>query len=110
MSRLFHKLLRFLHRRAPSDRMSAGGEASVLGSAGQTPAMVSERPLDAAAYRAALAALPVERRELLELHQIEGLSFIEIAERRGTTAAQVEGEIAAALGHLAISLEGDGRG
>ena len=110
MSRLFPKLLRSLHRRFRRNRKTVAVETPVLGPLAQPPATEKGRPLDAAAYRAALAALPAERRELLELHQIHGLSFGEIAEGKGVAVADVEREIATALGHLALALEADDHG
>lgn len=108
MSRLFQKLLRFVHRCVRPYRNIAAGETRVRGSAARTAATASGGALDAAAYRAAVAELPVQERELLELHQIDGLSFIEIAEAKGIAADEVEREIAAALGYLVIRLERDG--
>jgi len=107
MRRPFQQLLRFLRRRVRPDRNIAALEGSVRSSADPSPTFVPGCPFDASVYRVALASLPAGRRELLELHQIDELSFVEIAEMRGISAADVEREIAAALGHLAVRLEAE---
>jgi len=66
-----------------------------------------DQRIDATAYRRAVVSLPPGRREIFELHQIDGLSFVEVAERTGTSVAHVELEIAAALTHLTTRLHGD---
>lgn len=65
------------------------------------------QPIDATAYRSAVVSLPPDRRAIFELHQIEGLSFAEIAERTETSIAHVEREIAGALTYLTTRLHGD---
>ncbi|MFA6115447.1 MAG: sigma factor-like helix-turn-helix DNA-binding protein [Sphingomonas sp.] len=74
----------------------------------QMPAeILSVQAIDAAAYRLAVASLPPDRRAIFELHQIGGLPYTEVAERTGTSVADIEREIAAALTHLAMCLRGD---
>lgn len=110
MLRLFQRLLRSLHGRMRSDRHAAAEEPSALRSAIGDPSYMFAGPIDASAYRAALAVLPSGQRELLELHQIHGLSFTEIAEANNISAADVERDIAGALSFLAIHLEAEVRG
>lgn len=69
--------------------------------------ILSVQAIDATAYRMAIGALPPNRRAIFELHQLGGLPYTEIAERTGTSIADVEREIAAALTHLALALQGD---
>ena len=108
MRHLFQQLLRFLRcRRRPARKIEAF-DASARDPVDPAPTRARGRPVDAAAYRAALASLPAKRRELLQLHQIDGMSFIEIAEMMGISVAHVERDIAAALGHLAVRLEAEG--
>lgn len=107
MLRLCQRLLRRLYGRLRPDRMAAAAKPPVPGSAIGYPSHVSAETIDASAYRAALAALQFEQRELLELHQIHGLSFTEIAEANNISAADVEREIAGALTFLAIRLEAE---
>lgn len=72
------------------------------------PAEISSVPVtDATTYRLAIALLPPNRRAIFELHQLGGLPYTEIAKRTGTSVADIEREIAAALTHLAIHLQDD---
>ncbi len=107
MRRLFQQILRFLRCRVRPGWKIEAYDASVRGFVDPAPTRAPGRPVDASAYRTALASLSAGRRELLQLHQIDGLSFIEIAEMKGTSAADVEREIGAALGQLAVCLEAD---
>jgi len=59
---------------------------------------------DRSRVRKALAGLPVEQRQVLELGYFEGLSCSEIAERIGTPIGTVKSRVAAALGKLRQSL------
>jgi RNA polymerase sigma-70 factor, ECF subfamily len=59
---------------------------------------------DRARVRGALAALPAEQRQVLELGYFEGLSCSEIAEKIGTPIGTVKSRVAAALGKLRQSL------
>jgi len=59
---------------------------------------------DRSRVRKALASLPVEQRQVLELGYFEGLSCSEIAERIGTPIGTVKSRVAAALGKLRQSL------
>lgn len=84
------------------------GLGALEATADQMPAEISSvQAIDATAYRMAIAALPPDRRAIFELHQLAGLPYTEIAERAGTSVADVEREIAAALTHLAIVLQDD---
>jgi RNA polymerase sigma-70 factor (ECF subfamily) len=64
---------------------------------------VAESP-DRARVRTALAALPSEQRQVLELGYFDGLSCSEIAERLGTPIGTVKSRVAAALSKLRQSL------
>jgi RNA polymerase sigma-70 factor (ECF subfamily) len=55
---------------------------------------------DRARVRKALAELPSEQRQVLELGYFEGLSCSEIAEKLGTPIGTVKSRVAAALGKL----------
>lgn len=84
------------------------GRGTLETTADQMPAEPSSiQAIDATAYRMAIAALPPDRRAIFELHQLAGLPYTEIAERAGISVADVEREIAAALTHLALALQGD---
>ncbi|OYW83958.1 MAG: hypothetical protein B7Z20_11760, partial [Sphingobium sp. 32-64-5] len=74
----------------------------------QVPAeILSVQAIDAAAYRLAIASLPLDRRAIFELHQLDGLPYTEIADRTGTSVADIEREIAAALTHLTMCFQRD---
>ena len=64
---------------------------------------VAESP-DRARVRTALAALPTEQRQVLELGYFDGLSCSEIADRLGTPIGTVKSRVAAALSKLRQSL------
>lgn len=64
---------------------------------------IAESP-DRSRVRTALAALPTEQRQVLELGYFDGLSCSEIAERLGTPIGTVKSRVAAALGKLRQSL------
>ena len=96
----FRKLLRRLSRNVRSTAIRAEGRCADADSLA-TP---FGQPVSPSSYRAALVTLSPARRELFELHQIEGLSFAEIGERKGILTEQVEREIGAALAQLAMSL------
>ena len=55
---------------------------------------------DRTRVRKALAGLPTEQRQVLELGYFEGLSCSEIAEKLGTPIGTVKSRVAAALGKL----------
>lgn len=94
--------------RVLSDVTRAHPDAGVAtDAADQIPAEISAvQAIDATAYRMAIASLPPDRRVIFELHQVCGLPYAVIAERTGTSVANVEREIAAALTHLATRLKG----
>ena len=64
---------------------------------------IAESP-DRSRVRSALAALPNEQRQVLELGYFDGLSCSEIATRLGTPIGTVKSRVAAALGKLRQSL------
>jgi RNA polymerase sigma-70 factor (ECF subfamily) len=78
------------------------GDDSVLDRVAADPDL-AESP-DRTKIRQALAALPVEQRQVLELGYFEGLSCSEIAERIKTPIGTVKSRVAAALGKLRQSL------
>lgn len=51
--------------------------------------ILSVQAIDAAAYRLAIASLPLGRRAIFELHQLDGLPYTEIAERTGTNPGRL---------------------
>ena len=62
---------------------------------------------DRAAVRRALAALPADQRQVLELGYFEGLSSSEIAERVRAPIGTVKSRVAAALAKLRAGLGGE---
>jgi RNA polymerase sigma-70 factor (ECF subfamily) len=71
---------------------------------GDTARALSEAP-DAALVRAALAELPEEQRQVLELAYFEGMSSSEIATRMGSPIGTVKSRTAAAMAKLRAALE-----
>jgi RNA polymerase sigma-70 factor (ECF subfamily) len=65
---------------------------------------------DRSAVRLALAQLPDEQRQVLELGYFEGLSSSEIAERVGAPIGTVKSRVAAALAKLRTGIIGDDAG
>jgi RNA polymerase sigma-70 factor (ECF subfamily) len=63
---------------------------------------------DRSAVRLALAQLPAEQRQVLELGYFEGLSSSEIAERVRAPIGTVKSRVAAALAKLRAGIVGDG--
>ncbi len=79
-------------------------------SAGEVAAPLEDPTLgpDRSAVRRALALLPVEQRQVLELGYFEGLSSSEIAERVQAPIGTVKSRVAAALAKLRVGIIGDG--
>jgi RNA polymerase sigma-70 factor (ECF subfamily) len=71
---------------------------------GDTARALTEAP-DAQVVRAALAELPEEQRQVLELAYFEGLSSSEIATRMGSPIGTVKSRTAAAMAKLRAALE-----
>ena len=94
------------------DRRKAAGFARVVSieerkidepsAAGEDPALGPDRER----LKRALAELPVEQRQVLELGYFEGLSSSEIAERIAAPIGTVKSRVAAALGKLRATLGG----
>lgn len=82
-------------RRADAPPADAGADP-----AGDDPLLGPDR----AAVRRALAALPAEQRQVLELGYFEGLSSSEIAERVRAPVGTVKSRVAAALAKLRAGL------
>ena len=71
-------------------------ETLAVGDCGEDPALATDRD----AVRRALASLPAEQRQVLELGYFEGLSSSEIAERVRAPIGTVKSRVAAALAKL----------
>lgn len=94
------------------DRRKAAGFARVVSleerkidepsASGEDPALGPDRER----LKRALAALPVEQRQVLELGYFEGLSSSEIAERIAAPIGTVKSRVAAALGKLRATMGG----
>jgi RNA polymerase sigma-70 factor (ECF subfamily) len=69
---------------------------------------VVETGPDHGRVRAALAALPAEQRQVIELAYFDGLSCSEIGERTGTPVGTVKSRMAAAMGKLRGALDAGG--
>ena len=85
-----------------ADLPAADTLADVLGDGdgGEDPALAPDRH----AVRRALAELPAEQRQVLELGYFEGLSSTEIAERVRAPVGTVKSRVAAALAKLRAGL------
>src|SRR5688500_5712054 len=67
-----------------------------------------EREQDAQLLRTAMAALPVEARELIVLRFMEDMSYADIAKTVGATEASLRGKVFRSLKLLRDALEGSG--
>jgi RNA polymerase sigma-70 factor (ECF subfamily) len=86
---------------APDQVADAVGDAR----SGEDPALAPDRD----AVRRALAELPAEQRQVLELGYFEGLSSSEIAERVRAPIGTVKSRVAAALSKLRAVVNGEVR-
>lgn len=84
-----------------ADLPAADAVADGVGDAGEDPALAPDRD----AVRRALAQLPAEQRQVLELGYFEGLSSSEIAERVRAPIGTVKSRVAAALSKLRQAVE-----
>ena len=82
------------------DSMDADPTFQVQAEEGEDPALSPDRE----AIRRAIAALPIEQRQVLMLGYFEGLSSSEIAERLGTPIGTVKSRVAAAMTRLRSAL------
>jgi RNA polymerase sigma-70 factor (ECF subfamily) len=82
------------------------GEARELASPGIDPETGSSLAQRASTVRAALAGLPAEQREVIELAYFEGLTHTEIAERLAQPLGTTKSRIRLALQRLRSALDG----
>ncbi len=86
-------------------------EMGSLPAGGSDPAEDALRHVEATAVREALAALPQEQRETVELAFFSGLSYPEVAERMGAPLGTVKSRMRLALERLrGVLLAGDAVG
>lgn len=90
-----------ISRRADLPAPDAVADAVGDAHGGEDPALGPDRQ----AVRRALAALPAEQRQVLELGYFEGLSSSEIAERVRAPIGTVKSRVAAALSKLRAAVE-----
>ena len=86
-SRAIDRLRRGRQERGRCERLEAAGQAAAAGASAEEDVARRER---GAAVRAALAALPAEQREVIELAYYGGLSHSEIAAARGLPLGTVK--------------------
>lgn len=102
-------VMRMRSRALDRKKAAAWSRSVPLDGAGPEPAAPSVGPApDGERLRAALAALPAEQREVLELAYFEGLASPEIAARVGVPVGTVKSRTAAAMARLRRVL-GEGR-
>ena len=102
-------LIRLRSRALDRRRSGHYSKRSVLEDQVEKPAFQEEDPIlgpDRRAVRAALAALPAEQRQVIELGYFEGLSSAEIAQEVGIPIGTVKSRVAAALGRLRAAMGG----
>lgn len=92
---------------AESDRAVHGNESS---GAGNDPLSLLMREQERNQVNRAIAALPVDSREVIVLREIEGLSYREIANALGVPMGTVMSRLARARDMLRKALLGQGRG
>lgn len=105
----------WLHRIAGNvclDHLRARGKQAAVDSEFAATAEDTETPEPErlAMLRAALARLPADKRELLRMCRIEGLTYAQAAERLGAREGTVRVRVHRALGELRSILESLGEG
>jgi RNA polymerase sigma-70 factor (ECF subfamily) len=70
----------------------------------EAPDHAIEADQEAQQLATAIAALPDGARRVFELHKIDGLSHVEVAERLGISRSGVEKHMAVAMKHLRRAL------
>ncbi len=102
-----NRAIDFLRRPRSTGPVTVPVEELVL-AADDDPEEEGLRAVDEAAVRSALARLPDEQRQVVELAYFAGLSYPEVASRTGVALGTVKSRMRLALERLRILLAGDG--
>ena len=99
-----HKAVDAVRRRTNrSERALPEGPEEFVATHG-SPEQIAEMTMDAAAVRAAVAAVPEDQRRTIEMAYFEGLTHVEIADRMGVPLGTVKSRLRIGLEKMKESL------